>query len=112
MLKPSSRHEEAWSWGKPSQTRKDSEVRLRSRRFKVQRKKVIDGIAQIQVSKSEMDEMDKGWMKWMKMDKMDAMDSGQSKQEHRILAVTSSEYKKEGAALRPHQLNYKRPSSL
>lgn len=34
------------------------------------------------------------------------------KQEHRILAVTGSEYKKEGAALRPHQLNYKRPSSL
>lgn len=79
MLKPSPRHSGARSWGKPSQTRKVSEVRLRSRRFKVQRKKVIDGIAQIQVSKSEMDEMDKGWMKRMKMDKMDAMDSGQSK---------------------------------
>ena len=76
MLKPSLRHSGARSWGKPPQAGKVSEVRQCSRRFSLQRKKVIDGIVQILVSKSEMD---KGWMKWMKMDKMDAMDSGQYK---------------------------------
>ena len=62
----------------------------------VKRKKVTNGIMRIQVPKK----------------KMDAIAFEQLKQEHRILAVTGSEYKKEGAALRPHQLNYKRPSSL
>lgn len=77
MLKPSPRHSGARSWGKPSQTRKVSEVRQCSGRFKVQRKKVIDGIALIQVPKNEMDEMDK----------MDAMESELLKQEHRNQAV-------------------------
>jgi len=41
MLKPSSRHEGARSWGKQSQTRK-----------------VTDGIARVQVPKNETDKMD------------------------------------------------------
>ena len=58
MLKPSLRYSGARSWGKPSQARKVSEVRQRSRRFRVQRKKVIDGITRGQVTKNETDEMD------------------------------------------------------
>ena len=82
MLKPSLRYSGARSWGKPSQTRKVSEVRQRSRRFKVQRKKVIDGIALIQVSESEMDEKWKKRMRWT----LDSL-----KQEHRNQAVTGFE---------------------